>query len=520
MATAEKNKSSMLRYRGPVLRRGWISLLLLLASLAIYHEVREHEFVGFDDYVYIVHNPNLPDGWTGQGILNAFQAYHSMWIPLTSLSYQIDYELYGLEPAGYLLTNVILHGLGAVVLFLALSRMTGAHWRSAFVAALFVVHPLHVESVAWVSERKDVLAGLFWMLTLYAYAGYAEQPSARWRYAATVLCLALGLLAKPTVVTLPFVLLLLDWWPLGRLWQRGAGDSRAASVHWPVVIEKLPMLALVAVASAVAFLVQRETALADPIVVPLDVRIGNAMLSYFTLALQTLWPLDLAVLYPHPLESIASLRPALAAVALAATTFAILRFGVAYPYLPVGWLWYLGALVPMIGLVQVGMQGRADRYMYLPMTGLAIILAWGSVDLAKRWSFPPRALGAAAGALLLGFSVLSFQQVAVWRDTETLYHHTLAITDDNFIIHRNLGNEFLKQGRLDEATASYREAARIKPHWTLPQLGLADVALAQGRVPEALRSYEQVLARDPEDPGASGRYGLALGLEFKSVCNR
>jgi tetratricopeptide (TPR) repeat protein len=488
---------------------GWIALGLVAACLAVFGQVRDHEFVGFDDYAYVVQNPNLRDGLSTSGLLGAFRPHFSNWIPLTALSYQVDYALYGLEPAGYHVTNLFLHTASAVLLFLALARMTGGVWRSGFVAAVFAIHPLHVESVAWVSERKDVLSGLFWMLTLHAYIRYRERPDSTGYYVAATVFLALGLLAKPMLVTLPFVLLLLDYWPLGRF--AGRAGERA---EWRrALLEKLPMFALVAAASAVTFVVQRASGtMQDLARLPADLRFANAVESYAHYLWDAVWPSSLAAFYPHPLVAIASWEIVGAGLLLACVTAASLRLASAHPYVPVGWFWYLGTLVPVIGLVQVGMQARADRYMYLPLIGLCIPIAWGATELAERWRIPRTIVGGSACAVVAALGATAWLQVGTWRETEALYTRALSVTEGNYLAHKGLGNELLRQGRVSEAADHFERAARLAPEWPAPLLGLADVETQRGRIAKALALYEEVLKRNPANAGAAGRYGLALGL--------
>jgi tetratricopeptide (TPR) repeat protein len=482
---------------------------LVVACLVVFGQVREHEFVGFDDYKYVVQNPDLRDGLTLRGVSRALQPSFLNWIPLTSLSYQVDYALYGLEPGGYLLTNLLLHTMSTVLLFLAFTRMTGEVWRSGFVAAVFAIHPLHVESVAWASERKDVLSGLFMMLTIYGYVRYRELPSSWSRYLATIAWFALGLLAKPMLVTLPLVLLLLDHWPLGRF--SGRADWTAECRR--ALIEKIPLLAVAAGASAVTFAVQGAGgAIHDFERLPLSLRVANAVDSYARYLHDAVWPMQLGAFYPHPLESISALQVGAAAVVLAVLTGVSLRFAKAHPYLPVGWFWYLGMLVPVIGLVQVGMQARADRYMYLPLIGLSLPIAWGVPELAARWRIPRAVVNASACAVLAALAVVAWRQVGTWRDTEALFTRALSVTESNYRAHQALANDLLRQERVGEAAAHFQTAARLAPEWPKPRLGLADVEVQLGRVDVALRIYEEVLARQPDDSEVAGRYGLALGL--------
>jgi tetratricopeptide (TPR) repeat protein len=497
--------------------RWLVALALLGLVVAVFHPVRKHEFTGYDDKVYITDNPYLRSGLTPENVMRAFtEPYFSNWIPLTRISFQLDYELYGLEPAGYLLTNAVLHALSTLLLFAALVRMTRATWPSAFVAAVFAVHPLHVESVAWAAERKDALAGVFWMLGMLAWARYAERPSLG-AYGIVALCLALGLLAKPVVVTLPLALLLLDYWPLRRLAPAGAATpwplDRARLVR--AVLEKLPLLVLVAAASAVTFVVQRQTGAMDYADhLPFDQRFANAVVSYVVYLAQSVWPSGLAVFYPHLGDGLPVWQVAGSAALLALLTALALRWARTRPYLAIGWIWYLGTLVPVIGLVQVGLQAHADRYMYLPLVGLAIAVAWGAADLASLRRGARQLLAVAGAVAIAGLAFVAWQQVKTWRDTVTLFERAVAVTEDNYVAHTNLAAELLLLGRVAEAELHYREGVRIQPDSSEARLGWADALAVQGRLGEALGRYEEVLRRNPNETRigirAAGHYGLAL----------
>ncbi len=481
-------------------RRVGLALAGLVALVVlVYLPVRHHAFVEYDDDLYIVENPNLRQPLGLESVARAFrEPYEHLWVPLTWLSLHVEYRLHGASPRGYLATNVALHALAAVLLYAAFARMTGARWRSLFVAAVFAVHPLRVESVAWAAERKDVLAGVFWMLALVAHARLAERPRSVSRYLAVALCLVLGLLSKPMVVTLPFALLLLDDWPLRRL-------SRRA------VLEKLPLVALAAAASAVTVWVQRESgALLSVDRLPLGDRIANALDSYGVYLVKTVWPTGLAAFYPHPRGGLPPWRVAGAALLLASLTALALRAGRARPYLRVGWLWYLGTLVPVIGLVQTGLHARADRFTYLPSIGLALIAAWGVPDLLARVRAPRWAAPVAGACAIAALAVAASLQVRHWSGPIALYERAIAVTEDNYLAHKNLGDVLLAQGRLDEAERHYLAAARIDPSWSETRLGLADLRAARGDLGGALRGYEEVLRADPGSTRALGRYGLAL----------
>jgi len=475
-----------------------------------YAPVVHHGFVNFDDLEHVVYNPNLTRPATLANLLTHFSVpFGGNWLPVYWISLQLGFALHGANPAAFLVGNVLLHAASSALLFAALYGLTRAVWRSAFVAAVFAVHPLHVESVAWVVERKDVLAGLFFMLGLCAYAGYARSERGAARYLAVLLCLALGLMSKASVVTFPAVLLLLDYWPLGRL--RGASARRA-------VLEKLPMFVLVAIASAVTFAVQRahgNVALNEGI--GLGSRLANVIESYWAYLGAAFWPSGLAVLYPHPyLLAPISPRAALVAGALGAALFALtgvlLWAARRRPYLAVGWLWYLGTLVPMIGLIQVGLQARADRYMYLPLVGLAILVAWGAGDLlALVRARAARTLAATlAGVVLVSFTLVTREQLRHWRDSISLLERAVAVTQGNFYIHERLAFELLQAGRATEAGDHYRAALAIAPGYSPALFGVAKSIEAAGNRDAAIAAYKGVLARMPNLTMAHGALGILL----------
>ena len=483
------------------------ALLLALLAAAPYAEVTRHQFLDLDDRLYARGplGPAAPSGWDAAVRSLREPLDSGNWIPLTGLSFELGRALHGDSAPGFLVTNALLHAASTALLFLALARATGAPGPSAFVAAVFGVHPLHVESVAWVAERKDVLSGVFFMLALLSHARVAERPS-RGRRALLAAWMALGLLAKPMLVTLPFVLLLLDYWPLGRL--RAPGGSA-----WPeprrlaaAVAEKGALFALSAAASLAAWQLQRGVGamgLGERLAVP--ERLANALVSVAAYTRDAFWPTGLAVFYPHP-GSIPLAQAALAGGAIAVATLLALASARRRPWWLVGWLWYLGMLVPVIGLVQVGMQARADRYTYLPLVGLAIAVAWGVRDLAGARA---RRLAPLAALAVLLLAVGAAAQVRYWRDTDALYGRALAVTRDNYMLHYFLARSRLAARRLDEADAHYREALRLQPRWLAARLGLADVELAGGRTEAALAVYEAALRERPDDPDALARIGVA-----------
>lgn len=417
----------------------------------------------------------------------------------------LDCQLHGLNAGWHHFTNVLLHCLAVVLLFVALERMTDALWRSAFVAAVFAVHPLHVESVAWIAERKDVLSALFFMLALLAYVHYTRTPSIG-RYLTVALVLALGLMSKPMLVTLPFVLLLLDYWPLGRFETQRSNTARRLL---QLVLEKVPLIALSAVSSIVTFLAQRG-AIGWTEQLPVSARIGNALVAYVIYIRQMLWPARLAVFYPHPENRLPVWEISLALIALIGITAAAFVFRKKAPYYVTGWLWYLGMLVPVIGLVQVGWQGHADRYTYLPQIGLYIAATWALTDLTRSWRFQWIALGAAAVAIVSALSCLAWLQTSYWRDSETLFTHALAVTSNNDVALNNLGIIFLDKGQLDDAISKLQAAIELRPENAPAHDNLAKALLRKGQVAEAMVHYRKFLELEPANVEARNTLGTAL----------
>lgn len=470
-------------------RRAAIGTALFAGTLLLYAAVCTHEFVNLDDRVFILENATLPLGWTVAGIRQALTSrLEAYWIPLTALSFQANWAVHGFAPCGYLLTNVVLHAANVVLLFAALVRMTGATWRSAAVAAIFAVHPLHVESVAWASERKDVLSGLFFLLGLWLYGGARGDRLSAGRRWGVLAALVAGLLAKPMIVTMPFVLLLLDVWPLGR------------PLTVRRITEKLPLFAVVAMFTATTMYTQSlGGALAFGQSIPIAHRVATALESWVWYAWATAWPTGLAVFYPYADQPLGA-HTILHAAILAAVTLAVLVQARRRPWWTVGWLWYVGMLVPVIGLVQAGMQARADRFMYLPLVGLA---------LAVVWAWPARAR--VAGALAIAaMTVLAWRQIGFWSNSITLFERAVAVTTDNDVAHARLGEEYRAAGRLDLAEWHYREAIRIRPARGGPHRMLASLRASLGDRREAEQLYRRAIELDPHDVQSQGDLGLLL----------
>lgn len=495
------------------MHRDWtlrvIRLALVVAVCAVFGRSlwEQHGFVNYDDQTYVVNNPHVRTGLSLENLRWALSAvYASNWHPLTWLSLQFDAYLYGPKsPEGFHFTNLLLHAASALLLFEAIRRMTGAVWRSAVVAGLFALHPLHVESVAWVAERKDVLSSLFWMLTLLAYAIYAERPSLG-RYLLVVGAFVLGLCAKPMLVTLPFVLLLLDVWPLHRL---NFSELAPASVG-RLLVEKLPLFALAAISSGVTFWAQQQGgSVSSLILIPPGVRAENALVSYVSYLGMTLWPVHLSVFYPHPRQLLPWPEVVGAGVLLVAVTGAVIGLRRRYPYLLVGWLWYVGTLVPVIGLVQVGGQALADRYTYIPLIGLFWAGTWAVADLANRLRLPAVVIGGATATILAACAVLSFIQVGYWRDSVTLWEHALEVNPNNYLAHNDLGEALASRNRLDEAIQHYTRALEIKPDLTVAVYSRGVAHAQQGMLNEASADFSEALRLNPEFSPAAYNLGMA-----------
>ncbi len=487
-------------------RVGLLLLVLAVATLVSYWPVVHSSFINFDDDIYVYSNPRVTGGLTWEGALWAFTdaGYGSNWHPLTWISHQVDVELFGLDPRGHHLVNLLLH-LGSVSLLLVfLHRATADLRLSALTAALFALHPLHVESVAWVAERKDVLSVLFGMATLSAYLAYVRKPGLG-SYLLTTVSLALGLMAKPMLVTLPFVLLLLDFWPLGRLGARG-WKSR--------VVEKIPMMALCVFSSVMTLAAQaRGGALGPWDRLPMAARIAGSLKAYVAYLGKTLWPVGLSVIYPYPvhtLDRVVSWSALAAGLLLLLLTAAVIGSSKARPYLVTGWLWYVGTLVPVIGLVQVGNQSMADRYTYLPHVGIFILTVWGIAELVRALSWP-RLIPRAAALLVLAILVpLTRRQAGWWKDAITLFTHATAVTEGNWQAHKTLGFAFFTQGKVREAEREYREALRIFPGMPEVANNLGSLLVEQGRHLEAIDQFRLALRGKPTY--AMAHYNLGSNL--------
>ena len=477
-----------------------ICVFLVLATLIVYRGIQHYTFINYDDPSYVTENLHIKTGLSSENLQWAIRATHSFnWHPLTWLSHMLDVELYGLDAGGHHLTNVLFHIANTLLLFILLKGMTGALWPSAFAAALFALHPLHVESVAWVSERKDVLSTFFGLLTLISYKQYARQRS-RAGYMLALLFFILGLMSKPMLVTLPFVMLLLDYWPLGRvqfedgLRLRPAGQTPSV---FSLLLEKAPFFILTAASCVVTYYAQQSGGAVQTIGrLPLALRIENAIISYVAYIGKMFWPTRLAVFYPYP-EAAAVWKVVAAAAVLAGVFILVVLQIRRRPYGAVGWLWYVGTLVPVIGLVQVGSQAMADRYTYVPMIGLFIILAWGAAEIVGRWRLKPVWVAPAAGLLLLALMLTSRAQVGHWANSVTLYTHALEVTENNATAHNNLALALTDREKYPEALQHISAAVNLTPGNPSSFNNLGYVQMKQGRYEEAIRNFEQALVLYP-----------------------
>ena len=497
--------------------RLFLCLLLTILIVIVYSQVSYFDFVHYDDHVYITDNPAVKTGLTADSIYWALTSLDAgFWHPLTWLSLMLDHELYGLNAGGYHITNVLFHIINTLLLFIVLMRMTGILWRSFFVAALFALHPLHVESVAWIAARKDVLSTFFMMLTLLGYSHYVQKPAVR-RYIIVVIIFILGLMAKAMLVTLPFVLLLLDWWPLERFNTKKAIPDFQHPLHlektgW-LFLEKVPLLAL-SIGGSVATVIAegRAGALSPMVTYSLDVRLANALVSYLLYIRKMLCPVDLAVFYPHPgLWPVWAVAPSF--LFLGTISYLSISQSRKYPYFAVGWFWYLGTLMPVIGLVQVGMHAMADRYTYIPLIGLFIVIAWGSVDICKRLPHSVMVLRVMAVVILTVFSIQSYIQTQYWKNAIQLFRHAIDVTKGNYIAHNNLGAALARQGNSAEAVNQYREAIRIMPQYLEAHFNLGTAFADQGKFTQAVDCYQRALNIMPNFAEAHNNLAIVLAKQ-------
>ena len=521
-----QKKAELPFLQSPQKQRLVCSLLLVLATLALYNPIIRAPFLNLDDDLYVTENPHVQSGLTWHSAAWAFTTFaNTNWHPITWLSHELDCQLFGLNPAGPHLVNVLLHSASAVLIFLMLTNITGMTWRSLMVAALFALHPINVESVAWIAERKNVLSMLFFLLALAAYGWYARHPEIR-RYLLLTFLYALALMAKPQVITFPFALLLLDYWPLRRIAganqsaksailggamlqhrDKGSGSNAALAAEvaalaeerpprgiaqrsfLSLVWEKIPWLVL---SAASALITMKAQSAARHEELPLWEHLANAALAYAKYVGKAFWPANLAPLYPHPGRTISIPAAALSALAIVAVTVLVVIFR-ERRYLFVGWFWFLGTMVPMIGLVQVGVQSMADRYAYIPLLGIFVIVCWGVPDLLSFWRVPTKVAGVASAVVLVAISFALHRQVDYWTDNFTLWRHTLDITKNNFIAEDSAATALLAQGETDEAIHYFRRAQAVRPTDPISALNVASYDQQHGNYARAIQQYQRVL---------------------------
>jgi tetratricopeptide (TPR) repeat protein len=496
-----------------------IAIFLIALICCIFGRTRNYEFVNYDDGSYVYGNPQVLRGLSVAGVRWAFSHVHSQnWHPLTTLSHMLDSQLFGPKPLGPHLVNVFLHTLNVLLLFLVLRQMTAALWRSAFVAAAWAVHPLRVESVAWISERKDVLSGLLFLLTIAAYVRYADRPTL-FPYMLVALALAAGLMAKPMLVTTPLVLLLLDYWPLRRSQRSAIRGSKSATSgrdlpkNWlNLVVEKIPLFLLSAASSVATILAQRQaTGSADEL--PWAWRIENMFVATVTYVRQTFWPVSLTVFYSHPEGRLNIWQVIAAALLLLIVSAGAFVWGRKFGYLVAGWFWFLIMLLPVIGLVQVGLQGHADRYTYLPQIGLLIALVWGMADLTASWPYRIPALTAFAALVLGGLSASAWQQVGFWKDSETLWTHALKVDSNSDVARAGRGDVLLRRGDVDGAIRDFEAALSIRSNNSEVHSHLAEALLRKGNALEAISHWRKTVELQPGDVGSRDSLGTALAQQ-------
>ncbi len=499
--------------------------VLILSTMLVFWQVRNFGFVNYDDSDYIYENPHFSNGLNSNDVVWAFTTPNiGNWLPLTWLSFMLDSQLFGLAPGRMHLVNLLLHIANTLLLFAVIKRVTGSLWRSAFVAAAFALHPMHVESVAWIIERKDVLSTFFFMLTIAAYVGYVRGGGLI-RYLLTILLFVLGLLAKPMLVMLPLVLLLLDYWPLNRFtaefaetaekkYKKSPAKSVVSAVKSPVwlIAEKVPFFAIAAIWSVITFLAQRGSGSVSGInAIPLAYRIANSFLSYARYIGKMFWPQNLSVFYPLDIVRIPLWQIALCVLLVLVITIFAVRFGRKQRYFPVGWFWFVGTLIPVIGLVQSGAQGYADRYTYIPYIGLFIVIAWGLPELLSKWRYRNIALGMAAVIVLTVSGVCAYKQTGYWKNSVTLFTHAIEVTQNNSIAHDCLGNYLRDNGKTDLAIEHYKKAIQFNQYNSMALNNLGYIMSDRGDANKAIEYFQQAIKIDPAYADAHYNLGVTYG---------
>ncbi len=506
-------------YSGKANRKRLLILFCIALSaitVFVYWQVGDHEFINYDDNDYVYNNLHVVEGITGPNIIWAFISVDAAnWHPITWLSHMADVQFYGMNPRGHHLTNVAIHTASTVLLFVLLFRLTSSLWKSAFVAALFALHPLHVQSVAWVAERKDVLSAFFWFLTMLLYASYVAKQKPVF-YFLSLISFTLGLMAKPMLITLPVVMLLVDYWPFnrGHLKEQNPGQLQLQYSVTPLMAllkEKIPFFACSLLSAAVTIYAHHKgEAIVNLDSVPLGLRIENSIIAYVTYLTKTIWPHDLAILYPYP-SSFPLWQVICSFLILFFVSASTIWAGRRHPYLVVGWFWFLVTLVPVIGLVQVGAQSMADRYTYIPLIGIFIVSAWGVSALTKKLLYRQSILALLAGTVMVASVAVTWRQLGYWRDSISIFRHALQVTSDNSLAHNNVGAVLYGKGDLDAAIKEYREALAISPNFLESRVNLGLALYRKGDLDAAIKEYQEALKINPNDFETHYDLGIALG---------
>ena len=489
-----------------------ICIALIVVTLISFWNVLNSDFVKYDDNLYVTENPHVQNGINPESVRWALTTgYEAMWQPLTWLSYMLDYQMHGLNPYNFHLTNLLFHIVNVLLLFLLLKRMTGSLWRSAFVAAIFAVHPLRVESVAWVAERKDVLSGFFWLTTMWAYIWYIKKPGVK-RYLVVAISYMFGLMSKPMLVTLPFVLFLMDYWPLCRI-KLDETHLKIRQTTYKLATEKIPLILMAIASSVITLVVQSNVGAINTLKTPITQRIANAFVSYIVYLKKMIWPNDLAVLYPHPQNTLPVWQVIISALLLMLITIIILRKAKRVPFAAVGWFWYLITLVPVIGILQTGIHAYADRFTYIPLIGISIIIAWGVPELIKRFTLNFKYLAVVGLILIISLAFVTRTQVSYWKDSITLFEHALAVTQNNYMMHYNLATTLEDNGDFDKAIYHYNNTIEINPSHLDARNNMGSILASQGKKEEAMNQFNKIISIDPKFYKAYYNIGLVMVLD-------
>jgi tetratricopeptide (TPR) repeat protein len=500
------NDSESTNYRNEII----IGLFLVIITFSVYWQIQRFDFVHFDDNEYVYDNQHVNNGISSDNLIWAFTAFHSNnWHPLTWISHMLDCQFFGLNPGWHHLTNLLFHIANILLLYIIFRQTTGSIWKSGFIAAIFALHPLHVESVAWIAERKDVLSAFFWMLTLWSYIRYTRRPAFN-RYLWVIIFFIFGLMSKPMVVTLPFVLLLMDYWPLNRVQFQSLDAKETKAQVIRLLVEKIPLFIFIPISSIFTYFAQNHGGIVKSLdVFPLETRIANAIVSYIRYIEKMIYPTKMAFLHPHQGMPSWWMTAGSCLLVIAISFLAVKNIN-KRPYLIVGWLWYIGTLVPVIGLVQVGMQSMADRYTYIPSIGLLIIVAFGISEMTSNWRYQKLWLSITTTALITIFSAITWNQLGYWKNSMTMLAHTLKVTSNNYIAYDSMGVELFGLGRVDEAIQNYLKAIEIYPQNPYSHFNLGMALHAQGRLKEASQQYLQAIRIMPAYYKAYTNLGAAL----------